>query len=590
MSTHARRGEAGFSFVELLITIVIAAIAFAAIVPVFVSAQKAGSQDQARIAALNVAQDGLERIRQLPWSVVETTNLLTKSSDLGLPWTSTPTASPTHWVVTDGGKTFSVTPSVTTSSTQKVVTLTVTWTQAGGATKTLVLKTTMFRQLPGPEIIDVSFTPAPDAFAPSNGNWIRTLPALGTGVSIRATVNPAQKDTVAYVKFTVVDMSGRNAPVWFNKTTPDTVGGNQYSFDAWGKTTDPTKVLKDGMYHVTATGYANDAAGMPGRPRERDVRIETETPPALTNVHVYAGKITPAVVNLTWDASTSADWAYYELYRKVSTSTTWTKISGESGILGLGYRDKGVTAGLTYNYVVRAVDSAGNALPLPPSGLSPEPLTVYTVTPLASGAAAAPQAPTNLVLTFVGAAVAAAWDPPSNASGIVGYHVYRTRTSEHVDDSLAPMLAVTGAPVQTIRVFDRVGTPYPAYIAFSTDYCYTVKSFNADGAESGPASLKVGQLADHGGAGSWAKISTPATATYTLNVFVQNIKNPTTVNITNAQTGQLAVSPAPSVTKTSPSIRVTLPLGTYIVSASTKSTTVALTGDAAVPVYVSLAL
>ena len=79
-------------------------------------------------------------------------------------------------------------------------------------------------------------------------------------------------------------------------------------------------------------------------------------------------------------------------------------------------------------------------------------------------------------------------------------------------------------------------------------------------------------------------------ATYTLNVFVQNIKNPTTVNITNAQTGQLAVSPAPSVTKTSPSIRVTLPLGTYIVSASTKSTTVALTGDAAVPVYVSLAL
>ena len=118
MSTHARRGEAGFSFVELLITIVIAAIAFAAIVPVFVSAQKAGSQDQARIAALNVAQEGLERIRQLPWSVVETTNLLTKSSDLGLPWTPTPTASPTHWVVTDGGKTFSVTPSVTTSSTQ----------------------------------------------------------------------------------------------------------------------------------------------------------------------------------------------------------------------------------------------------------------------------------------------------------------------------------------------------------------------------------------------------------------------------------------------------------------------------------------
>src|SRR5674476_559332 len=53
-SVRARHGARGFSFVELLVTIIIAAIAFAAMVPVFVQAQKSNSSDNARNLALSV--------------------------------------------------------------------------------------------------------------------------------------------------------------------------------------------------------------------------------------------------------------------------------------------------------------------------------------------------------------------------------------------------------------------------------------------------------------------------------------------------------------------------------------------------------
>ena len=63
---HEERGTSrGFSLVELLITIVLAGIVFAALVPVFVSAQKASSGDKARNVATNIAQDRIEKIRLL---------------------------------------------------------------------------------------------------------------------------------------------------------------------------------------------------------------------------------------------------------------------------------------------------------------------------------------------------------------------------------------------------------------------------------------------------------------------------------------------------------------------------------------------
>ena len=78
MSRHFWRAcnrGAGFSFVELLVTIIIAAIAFAAMVPVFVGASQKASGNKARNIALNVAQDRLEKIRQLDFDQITIDNV-----------------------------------------------------------------------------------------------------------------------------------------------------------------------------------------------------------------------------------------------------------------------------------------------------------------------------------------------------------------------------------------------------------------------------------------------------------------------------------------------------------------------------------
>ena len=69
-SPHGARGRTGgfargFSMVELLVTIVLAGIIFAAMVPLFVNAMKTTSGDKNRITATNLAQDRLEKIRLL---------------------------------------------------------------------------------------------------------------------------------------------------------------------------------------------------------------------------------------------------------------------------------------------------------------------------------------------------------------------------------------------------------------------------------------------------------------------------------------------------------------------------------------------
>ena len=147
-SVRARRGARGFSFVELLITIVIAGIAFAAMVPLFVQAQQVSAGDKARSVALNLAQDRVEKIRQLDFELITPTNLSNNAfyfGEFGSSWTEQ----------TEGGsKEFAVTYAVTdkpVSATDariayKVVTVTVDWVGPPKPHKTAVLTTMIYRQ------------------------------------------------------------------------------------------------------------------------------------------------------------------------------------------------------------------------------------------------------------------------------------------------------------------------------------------------------------------------------------------------------------------------------------------------------------
>ena len=75
MNSQMRYRGAGFSLVELLVTIVLAGIIFAAMVPVFVGAMKRTSTDNQRVTATNIAQDRIEQIRLLKYTDVTGPNL-----------------------------------------------------------------------------------------------------------------------------------------------------------------------------------------------------------------------------------------------------------------------------------------------------------------------------------------------------------------------------------------------------------------------------------------------------------------------------------------------------------------------------------
>jgi fibronectin type 3 domain-containing protein len=64
-------------------------------------------------------------------------------------------------------------------------------------------------------------------------------------------------------------------------------------------------------------------------------------------------------VVLAWDASTSTDVVGYNDYRSGVSGGAYARLNGSIPVLPLTYTDTTVQAGLTYYYVVTAVDSEG---------------------------------------------------------------------------------------------------------------------------------------------------------------------------------------------------------------------------------------
>ena len=67
-SATAHSDARGFSLVELIVTVVLAGIIFAAMVPLFVNASKASGRDRVRNVAASAAQGRIDSIRLLSWS------------------------------------------------------------------------------------------------------------------------------------------------------------------------------------------------------------------------------------------------------------------------------------------------------------------------------------------------------------------------------------------------------------------------------------------------------------------------------------------------------------------------------------------
>ncbi|HUK78896.1 MAG TPA: type II secretion system protein, partial [Thermoleophilia bacterium] len=134
VTTRARtpgRASAGFSLVELLVTITLAGILFMALTPLFVSILKNTSTNERRVIATNLAQARLERVRMIAYADITNANLTSSTfaagafnpsftaAHGGAPYTITmscsPTANPTAayktvWVtITRGNDNFKTT-------------------------------------------------------------------------------------------------------------------------------------------------------------------------------------------------------------------------------------------------------------------------------------------------------------------------------------------------------------------------------------------------------------------------------------------------------------------------------------------------
>jgi prepilin-type N-terminal cleavage/methylation domain-containing protein len=159
---RARRAARGFSMIELLVTIALAGVIFAAMVPMFANALKKSAADNYRVTAVNLAQDRLEKVRLLDYKDITNTNL--NSATIGPNWFVTST--------NVGGKTYSVSSAVVPADSSakppyKRVTVNVTWTESykngSGVWVATPHTTAVDTVVKNPDAVTITTAPTPTA-------------------------------------------------------------------------------------------------------------------------------------------------------------------------------------------------------------------------------------------------------------------------------------------------------------------------------------------------------------------------------------------------------------------------------------------
>ena len=315
---RAHGPSAGFSFIELLVTIVIAGIAFAALVPLFIDVQKRDSGDNARNVALQVAQDKIEKVRQLDYDQITAANLANASyagGQFGSYWDSVRNSNTKRYTIQ---YTVSPVPSGAAPGAEqyKKVEVRVTWVAPPSPVKAAVLQTLVYRQYAGPEIMSYTVGP-PNIFDPDlpDAATIITSPVV---VDVRISPEDiASMDATAadpadrgWVKFSVTAFSGVVVATQEVSTTYNGEPGH-YQF-VWDNST-----AQDGVYKIEMTAVS--AQRMQGSTTTMSYNVELRTPPAPTGLVAFPGD---RLVSLSWDQSAIGDFSHYELWRGTSSGGT----------------------------------------------------------------------------------------------------------------------------------------------------------------------------------------------------------------------------------------------------------------------------
>lgn len=423
MNRHTRRAcdrTAGFSFVELLVTIIIAGIAFAALVPVFVGAQQVASGEQQRNAALGLAQDKLEKVRGLDYDVI---------TQAGLTGDTIPNAqfgTTVAWATGGGGtRDYTVAYQVDLlpvgstdgAESYKQVTITVAWTGNPKPVKPVVLSTMVSKQYAGPQV--VRFEVGPDSvIKETSGSWSIVsgpvvLDAYLANEDILSMNQAAAEADRGYVEFTVTPLNG-TAVVSQKVTAPvSALESGHYSFE-WDNSAAP-----DGVYIFQAVAVAGFGSRTQGMPVSIALKYESHAPPPPTGLNVTS--VGDGVVALGWVTPSAGDVDHYEVWRSAD-GVNFAKLADETSVF---YTDNAVSNGTTYSYKVKTVDKEG--LVGPPTDAVP-------ATPNVTGDSVPPSAPAPLIAAVDPAqpTVHLTWtasiDGGTPSSGLAGYIIERSPT------------------------------------------------------------------------------------------------------------------------------------------------------------------
>ena len=484
-SPRAHGPSAGFSFIELLVTIIIAGIAFAALVPVFVQAARMGSNDKARVVALNMAQQAVESTRRMTFEQVVADT-----------WTQ-------NEETASGTKPFTVVREVVDQEASetdarivsKQVTVTVSWASPspGGSS---VIKTVLYRQFAGPQIVD--FTVAPwDA----ENEWI-TDSTVQLGSTISAVDVPSMEPVTVggvsltgYVQYMISSVSGVVIPTI---TVPYHSGSPALYNATWLVPGGPG--ISDGFWTFKAVAFSSQK--YPGNSWEFAKRVESGPPAAVTNLVATAGD---TWVSLTWAPSISNDLSYYQVYRMGPDGIS-TLIAGDSAadpkFTATGFTDTGLTTDVEYTYSVYAVDQVGKIS-----------AAVTAVARTGAVLATQPAPATDLRATYSGSTAVLTW-LASPSAGVAGYHVYKNGDA-------------------TTWV-DTVSGPYcDLEQGYESTASYQVKPYSAGSDLSLTlfATVAVGQAVVNNGGTPWAKVEIPGETFFTLKVM-NNVQSGKTAAIT----------------------------------------------------------
>lgn len=408
MKTHTRGGQSGLTLMELLVTIIIAGIAFVAILPVFVQALQSNSSDKARNVALNIAQAKIELIRELDFAQIDATTPdpapTANPKDpmyLGSPTFHNGDFKPTYQEIAAGGeKTFWVHYTVTpfknaptdSQPSYKRVRVEVGWNGNPKPLKTAVLETIIYSQWGGPRIAYFNVGPL-DA-----NNVIRT----SGNIRLKAILNPADVQRTTTVKFTI---TGAVVVPWQQgQVDPaDTTGGTWYL--DW-----PAADVANGKYTFQAIAYDGVDAG---NTADRTYLFNAGSPGGPTGLIGYPGDTTAL---LRWDPSVVGDLAHYEVWQIKKADydpltaidlqkPNATQVDGGAVLSQPLYLATGLVPDTPYRFFVRAVDSLKNF-----SAWADCPVTTNSLD------TTLPDAPADLWLSVIGPTATLSWTPSADAA------------------------------------------------------------------------------------------------------------------------------------------------------------------------------